>query len=145
MTASIIGGAMSDFPAIPAAINSPVVNSSAESIQSWTTNLLLQISQRLGAIALFSTLGTWAMLYLAKDASTPVAITVATANVGLCAALLARMLIDRETRARREANGIAIFNLILMVLAVHLMLYTRLDVMRSSAAEFFTPTPSVHK
>ena len=131
------GGAMSDLPAIIAPNDRPI----SESKTAWATTTFLQISQRLGAIALISTLGTWAMLYLAKDATIPIAITVGTTIVGLCSAMIARMLTDRATPARREANGIAIFNLVLMVLAVHLMLYTRLDVIRATAADFFTPTP----
>jgi hypothetical protein len=110
---------------------------------SWTTPILLQISHRLGAIALLATLGAWAMLFLEKDASIPLA-TVATAtDVGLCSALVARLLSPSTSPDRREANGAAIFNLVLLVLAVHLMVFTRVDVIRSAAADFFAPQGQV--
>ncbi len=130
---------MSELPLID---TSPATEPPAGSTKAWVINLFLQISQRLGAIALFATLGSWAMLYLAKDTSIPIAITVATGNIGMCAALVARMLTTRGSKDRREANGIAIFNLVLLAMALHLMLYTRLDVIRSAAAEFFTPVPA---
>ncbi len=104
--------------------------------------MCLQTSQRLGSIALFATLAAWAMLYLARDASLPIAITVAVSIIGLCAALMARMLTGRGSPSRREADGVAIFNLVLLVLALHMMLYTRLDLIRASVSEFFTPAPA---
>jgi len=118
----------------------PAIPTSA--IKLWMINLLLQISQRLGAVALLAMLGVWALLYLDKNVSIALAVVAGAANCGLCSALIAKILTTPGSSDRREANGVAIFNLVLLVLAIHLMIYTRLDVIRSAAHEFFTPTPA---
>jgi hypothetical protein len=101
----------------------------------------LQLSHRLGAIALLSTIGTWAMMYMIRDFHLPLAIASGCADAGLCSALIARIFTRPTTPSRREANGVAIFNLVLFILAVYLMIFARLDVIRAAASEFFTPTP----
>jgi hypothetical protein len=101
----------------------------------------LQLSHRLGAVSLLSTLGAWAMMYVIRDFHLPLAIAGGCADAGLCSALIARILTGPGAPSRREANGVAIFNLVLFVLAVYLMIFARLEVIRSAASEFFTPTP----
>jgi hypothetical protein len=103
--------------------------------------ILLQTSHRLGSVALLATIGTWAVMYMIKDFHIPLAITAICANLGLCCGLSARMMTQPLTSLRREANGVTVFNLILFVLAIHLMLFARLDVIRSAASQFFTPSP----
>jgi hypothetical protein len=121
------------------------MSSSPATIQSRfktiTLTVFLQASHRLGAVALLATMGTWTMMYLIKDFHIPLAITAATANLGLCCGLAARMLTQPGQSARREANGVTIFNLVFFVLALHLMLFARLDVIRSAASQFFTSSP----
>jgi hypothetical protein len=101
----------------------------------------IQVSQRLGAVALFATLAAWGMMFAVRDFHVPLAIAGGCADVGLCSALIARLLSGSTLASRREANGVAIFNLVLFVLALYLMIFARLDVIRSAASEFFTPTP----
>ena len=102
------------------------------------TVIFLQLAHRLGAIALLATLGTWAMVYLAKDCTLILAIACGAAEAGLLFALLARMMTASHPTARRESNSVAIFNLVLFVLAIYLMLFTRLDDIRSAAGQFFS-------
>jgi hypothetical protein len=109
--------------------------------REWATTFFLQVSHRAGAVALLATLATWGMMYAIRDFHMPLAIACGCADVGLCSALVARMLTQPKTHARREANGVAIFNLVLLVLALHLMVFARLEVIRSAASAFFTPTP----
>lgn len=108
---------------------------------NWATAFLLQVSHRAGAVALLATIATWGMMYAIRDFHVPLALACGCADVGLCSALLARMLSQPKTPSRREANGVAIFNLVLFVLALHLMVFARLEVIRSAASAFFTPTP----
>lgn len=51
------------------------------------------------------------------------------------------MLIPPGQLYRREASGVVLFNLLFLVLAIQLMLMTRLDVIRATAGDFFTPSP----
>ena len=105
--------------------------------------IVLQISHRLGAIALLCTLATWAMIYSQKSFNTPLAFAAGTAEGGLAFGLLGRVLAKPRSPTRREANGVTIFNLLFFLLAIYLMLLTRLDVIRDNASQFFSPsTPS---
>jgi len=106
-----------------------------------TIFVLLQISHRIGTIALLATLCIWAIMWRAGDFHLPLAVSAGCGDIGLCTALLARMLTRPGQIARREANGVAIFNLVFFVLSLHLMLVTRLDVIRAAANQFFTPSP----
>lgn len=105
------------------------------------TTFLLQTSHRLGGIAFLATLTTWWLMYTIKDFHLPLVISAATANAGLCCGIAARILTRPGQTTRREANGVAIFNLILFILSIQLMIFARLDVIRSSATDFFTPPP----
>ena len=80
-------------------------------------------------------------MYLMKDFHIPLAIAAGCANLGFCCGLAARAMTAPSTPVRREANGVTIFNLVLFVLALHLILFARLDVIRAAAGEFFTPSP----
>jgi predicted PurR-regulated permease PerM len=106
-------------------------------------NIFLQCSHRLGAIALLATLGAWAMMYNIRDFHVPLALAAGFAEAGLCCGLLAHMMTRVGQPSRREANGVSIFNLVLLVLAIQLMLFARLDVIRAAAGDFFTPSPQV--
>jgi hypothetical protein len=124
--------------------NLPVVDYSAPApARQWAATFFLQISHRIGAVALLATIGTWASMYLIHDFHLPLAIAGGCADVGFCSAMIARLLTRSATASRREANGAAIFNLVLFVLAIYLMIFARLDVIRAAASEFFTPTPPV--
>jgi hypothetical protein len=109
--------------------------------KSVALTILLQSSHRLGGVSFLATIGTWVMMYLIKDFHIPLAITAATANLGLCCGIAARMLTRPGQPARREANGVTIFNLVFFVLALQLMVFARLEVIRSAASDFFTPSP----
>jgi hypothetical protein len=113
-------------------------SSTAKTIAGW----LLQASHRIGAIALLAALGTAAQMYRVKDFHLPLAIAAGCADVGLCLALLAKMLVRRDRILQREANGVAIFNLVLFSLAIIFMIFARLTLIRAAAADFFTPTPA---
>jgi hypothetical protein len=113
----------------------------ASGVKSNLLTILLQASHRLGSVALLATIGAWATMYMIKDFHLPLAIAAGTANLGLCAALVARMMTVVSTPLRRETNGVAIFNLVLLILALQLMVFARLDVIRSAASQFFTPSP----
>jgi predicted PurR-regulated permease PerM len=102
--------------------------------------LSLQTAHRLGALALLATLAAWALVYRGQDFRWPIIIAFAAANVGFCAAWLARMLGRRDQRNRREATGAMIFNLVFLLLSLQLMLLARLDVIRAAAEKFFTPS-----
>jgi len=121
--------------------NAPAAHSAAESrLKSTLLIILLQASHRLGAIALLATLGTWAMMYIIRDFHVPLAIAAGTADAGLCCGIAARMLTRSGQPARREANGVAVFNLIFFILAIYLMLFARLEIIRAAASDFFTPS-----
>ena len=122
-----------DRPAKP-----PILSSS---FKATLLNIVLQASHRLGVVALFATIGTWAMMYLVKDFHIPLSIAAGTADAGVCFGLVARMMTKPGQLSRREANGVTIFNLVLFVLAIYLMLFARLEVIRNAASEFFTPSP----
>jgi hypothetical protein len=109
-------------------------------VTRYAITLFLQSSHRLGSVALFAMLGTWAMMYRVADFHMPLAISAACADIGLCAGLAARILIPPRHPARREANGVTIFNTVLFVLALYTMFFARLELIRSGAAQFFTPT-----
>jgi hypothetical protein len=119
------------------------ISMDGQSLTPFFAFVSLQLSQRSGAVALFSTLGTWVMVYLDKDPSLAIALTVASGIVGTCAAWVGRMITSPRSSARREANGVALFNLILLVLAMYLMLYTRIGVIRTTTAGFFRSSPVV--
>lgn len=106
------------------------------------TAFFLQVSHRIGAISLFALLATWGMMYMARNFGIALAVAFGCADVGLCAALIARMMSPANSPHRREANGAAVFNLILLALTLNLILLSRLEQIRSAASEFFTPNSS---
>jgi hypothetical protein len=129
------------IPQQPTTAIAVVPRPTAESFRDRTTIFFLQLAQRAGAVALLATLGAWAMMFMIRDFHLPLAIAGGCADAGLCSALIGKMLAGINTAARREANGVAIFNLVLFVLALYLMIFARLELIRSAASEFFTPTP----
>jgi hypothetical protein len=102
---------------------------------------LTDAAQRLGAIAFFTTLALWSFLFLRKDPSYLIAVAAGASNLGCCSALLAWSLAQPKSIPRREATGAAVFNLVFLVLTVHLMLYTRLDVIRISVDSLLAKPP----
>jgi hypothetical protein len=120
--------------------NGPLQVPSVRGKRGQTAHWLLQASHRIGAIALLATLGTWVQMYRVQDFHTPLAFAAGASDLGFCLALLARMFVHHNSRLRREANGIAIFNLVLFILAIYFIVFARLSVIRANAAAFFTPT-----
>ncbi len=114
----------------------------AARLHAWVVAGLLQLSHRIGAIALLATLASWAIMYQGHNFHVPLAVAAGASDIGLCAALLARMLVRHSTRLRREANGVAIFNLVLFILTIYFMIFSRTDVIHAEASAFFTPTTS---
>ena len=98
----------------------------------------LQTAHRLGAIALFAIIAAWAMVYRSQNAHWPIAVAFGASDVAFCAALIARML--AKSNRRGEAMGALIFNLIILVMSLQMLIYSRLDVIRAAADKFFTPT-----
>jgi hypothetical protein len=108
--------------------------------RSGPVEFLLQLSHRAGAVAMMLTVAVWGMLYESQDFHWVLAGAFAASNVGLCAALAARTLDRRGALgARREAVGAAVFNGVLLAMALQLMLISRLDVLRAAGSAFFTP------
>ncbi len=103
--------------------------------------LALQTAHRCAAAALLLTLAAWALAYEHQDFHWPLAIAFAAADIGFCAALLA-LTISRRARLRGgEAFGVFLFNLIFLILSLQMMLFSRLDVIRTMLEQFFSPPP----
>ncbi len=104
-----------------------------------TENFTLQFAHRAGAIAMLLNLTSWAMLYSGRNMSWPLALAFLSSDLGFCAAMIAWLLARRENRGS-EAVGVLIFNLIFLILSLQMMLIARLDLIRSAATQFFSPT-----
>jgi hypothetical protein len=105
--------------------------------------ILLQIGHRIGAISLFAFLATWGMIYMSRDFHWPLVISFGSAGVGLCSALIALMITPVHSAHRREARGVAVFNLVLFAVTLNFILLAQLDQIRPAASEFFTPNRSI--
>lgn len=98
----------------------------------------LQVGHRAAIISFFAFLATLAILYMGGNANWAIAVAFASADVGVCSAILARSL-GRARWPRRETIGLLLFSGALVVLSLQLMLLTRLDWIRAAANSFFTP------
>jgi hypothetical protein len=116
---------------LPPDPGTPPIVSASRTVLPFARSIFLQISHRAGIVSLLSTLATWALLYLSKDA---------TAETGLASALLARLITPATDR--REANGSAIFNLVLLVLGLYLMVFLRIGQIHSAGSKFFNAPSS---
>ena len=99
----------------------------------------LQLAHRLGAVGMLLNLTSWGLLYTSHPMTWPLALAFLCSDVGFCAALTAWLLARRENRGS-EALGATIFNLIFLILSLQMMVISRLDVIRSAAGQFFSPT-----
>jgi len=125
---------------LPPDPGTPPIVSASRTVLPFARSIFLQISHRAGIVSLLSTLATWALLYLSKDATAALAIAAATAETGLASALLARLITPATDR--REANGSAIFNLVLLVLGLYLMVFLRIGQIHSAGSKFFNAPSS---
>ena len=121
---------------------SPVVVHSADTTSNLTlADIGLQVAHRAAIVGFFAILAALGMLYVGhKDTGVTwaVAAVFVCADIGCCAALLARSVL-RPSKLRREATVVLLFNATLLVLSLQLMLLTRLDLIRSVAQAFFKP------
>src|SRR4051794_29363424 len=77
-----------------------------------TERFCLQVSHRLGTVALFALIAAWALVYRGQSIQWPIAIAFGCSNLAFCAALLARIL--GRSGQRREAMGAIVFNLLIL-------------------------------
>ena len=99
----------------------------------------LQLAHRLGSVGMLLNLASWGLLYVGRDTGWPLTLAFLCSDVAFCAALTAWLLARRENRGG-EALAATIFNLIFLILSLQLMVIGRLDVIRSAASQFFSPT-----
>jgi hypothetical protein len=99
----------------------------------------LQVAHRCGAIGMLLNLVSWGLLYMRRDMHWPLAIAFLCSDVGFCAAMAAWLLSRREGRGA-EAVGALLFNLIFLILSLQMMIVGSLDVIRSAAGQFFSPS-----
>lgn len=107
---------------------------------SRVVGFLLQLSHRAATVAMILTVVVWGMLYLSQDFHLALAAAFGCANLGLCAALVARWLAGRRGLWRAsEAVGAAVVNGVILGLSMQLMLISRLDILRATGNAFFSP------
>jgi len=106
----------------------------------WTFGFLLQTSHRLGAISFFAAIASWAMLYKSQNPTWAVAVSFGAADLGLCAGLIALLMLPKRESTYGETRGAIIFNLLFVLLALQMIFITRLPVIRDAVTAFFTPT-----
>jgi len=104
-----------------------------------TEQFSLQFAHRCGAVGMLLNLASWALLYNGRNISWPLAIAFLCSDLGFCAAMAAWLIARRQGRGG-EAVGALIFNLIFLILSLQMMVIGRLDVIRSAASQFFSPT-----
>jgi hypothetical protein len=96
--------------------------------------ICMQISHRLAAVALFATVAAWVLVYRSQDSHWAVAVAFGASDVAFMAAMLAWM----GFRAG-EAVGAMAFNGILLALSLQMILFTRIDLIRTVLGKFLTP------
>ena len=101
--------------------------------------VLLDVAHRAGALALFATAAVWGLIFYKGEPTTgALAAATVAADVGLCAAVGARVLAT-DPQGRRRTTGVLLFNGVVFALSLVLMLLDRVGPIHDAMAAFFSP------